>query len=192
MEIQDKALLNAYNVADERSKEMLRAMFPDFDFTVEEKDDRDITERVKTFEDACTELGLVADAVTAQWEAAGLTMPDEVAYQKLRIICAALNEGWQPKFTEDEVRWQPWFYLWTGDELAEKSEEWKRNYALIMTEGVYETEFAGFASAHSTCAPSHTVALFGSRLCLKSEAISDYCGRQFAALWADFYLIRKS
>lgn len=191
MEIQDKDLLNAYDRVDERCKEMLRAMFPDFDFEQQAEDERDITERVKTFEDACTELGLLADSLTEQWRSAGLTMSDEIAYQKLRIICAALNEGWQPQFTEDEWRWQPWFCLWTADELSDKTEDWKCDHALIMTEGEYTTEFAGFAYASSIVAPSTTNTNIGSRLCLKSKALSDYCARQFTALWADFYLIRK-
>lgn len=50
---------------------------------------------------------------------------------------------------------------------------------------------AGFAYAISPSAPSHSHTRFGSRLCLKSDTLAVYCGRQFADLWADFYLIRK-
>jgi len=190
MEIQKQNVIKAYNGADDNGKLMLETLFPDICFTDERKQ-RPIMERVKTFEDACEELGLTEQAVTEQWDNARLDMPDEVAYQKLRIICAALNEGWQPQFTEDEERWYPWFLLWTDSELSEKTEEWKRDHSLIMIQSEYVGEFAGFAYAYSHYAPSCTYASFGSRLCLKSEALADYCGRQFAALWADFYLIRK-
>lgn len=109
---------------------------------------------------------------------------------KLRIIAAALNEGWEPQFTEDEWRWYPWFTLWTEEELSEKSEEWKADRHLIST-GDYSGDFAGFAYAYSTNAPSYTSAAVGSRLCFKSEALATYCGKQFISLWADFNMIKK-
>lgn len=59
----------------------------------EAKEKKPVTERVKTFDDACKELGIDAEAIQQQWQDAGITMLDEVAYQKLRIITAALNEG---------------------------------------------------------------------------------------------------
>jgi len=61
-----------------------------------------ITERIKTFEDAfnlCYNPTLMREYVNNQ-----NASTDLVAYLKLRIIIAALNEGWEPKFTEDEYR----------------------------------------------------------------------------------------
>ena len=55
----------------------------------------------------------------------------------------------------------------------------------------YQTEYAGFAFAKSRYVPSNTDTYFGSRLCLKSDALVKYCGRQFTDIWADFFLIRK-
>lgn len=150
---------------------------------------KDIMERVKTFEDACRELGLDSEDLEQKWEDSNL-MPDEIAYQKLRIICAALNEGWEPQFTEDEWRYYPWFTLWTEDELSEKSDAWKADRHLIST-GDYQTDYAGLASAHSGDAPSSASASVGSRLCLKSDTLAVYCGKQFINIWADFCLIRK-
>ena len=109
---------------------------------------------------------------------------------KLRIIAAALNEGWEPQFTEDECRWYPWFTLWTEEELSEKSDEWKADRHLIST-GDYSGDYAGFASADSNYAPSNTYTYIGSRLCFKSEALATYCGKQFISLWADFNMIKK-
>lgn len=109
----------------------------------EQKDNRPITERVKTFEDACQILGIDAGAIQEQWENAGLTMIDEIAYQKLRIITAALNEGWEPDFTNpDEYRYYPYLCLWTKEELEQKTDEWKdeRNLQLWIGGGKQFTE----------------------------------------------------
>lgn len=150
---------------------------------------KDVTERIKTFEDACRELGIEADKWIQDRKNLGFE-PDVIAYMKLRIICAALNEGWKPKFTEDEWRYYPWFWLYTQDEINDMDEQEKQDRHLIST-GDYETEYAGFAYAHSYSAPSSTYAYFGSRLCLKSEALAVYCGKQFIDIWADFNLIRR-
>lgn len=47
------------------------------------------------------------------------------------------------------------------------------------------------AAYNAANAPSNTRANIGSRLCLKSEALATYCGKQFIRLWADFNLIIK-
>lgn len=157
---------------------------------------KDIMERVKTFEDACRELGEDHPFVRSYNGYANnihennKNDTDILAYLKLRIICAALNEGWEPQFTEDEWRYYPWFTLWTEDELSEKSDEWKTDRHLIST-GEYQTDYAGLVSALSPNAPSHTAASVGSRLCLKSDTLAVYCGKQFINIWADFCLIRK-
>lgn len=157
---------------------------------------KDIMERVKTFEDACRELGEDHPFVRSYNGYANnihennKNDTDILAYLKLRIICAALNEGWEPQFTEDEWRYYPWFTLWTEDELSEKSDEWKTDRHLIST-GEYQTDYAGLVYASSDSAPSNTAAYFGSRLCLKSDTLAVYCGKQFINIWADFCLIRK-
>lgn len=157
---------------------------------------KDIMERVKTFEDACRELGEDHPFVRSYNGYANnihennKNDTDILAYLKLRIICAALNEGWEPQFTEDEWRYYPWFTLWTEDELSEKSDEWKTDRHLIST-GEYQTDYAGLVSANSNNAPSHPSAIICSRLCLKSDTLAVYCGKQFINIWADFCLIRK-
>lgn len=157
---------------------------------------KDIMERVKTFEDACRELGEDHPFVRSYNGYANnihennKNDTDILAYLKLRIICAALNEGWEPQFTEDEWRYYPWFTLWTEDELSEKSDEWKTDRHLIST-GEYQTDYAGLVCAYSYYFPSNPGASIGSRLCLKSDTLAVYCGKQFINIWADFCLIRK-
>lgn len=156
----------------------------------EQKDNRPITERVKTFEDACQILGIDAGAIQEQWENAGLTMIDEIAYQKLRIITAALNEGWEPDFTNpDEYRYYPYLCLWTKEELEQKTDEWKdeRNLQLWLGGGASNFGAAcGLASAYSLSAWSYAAAYLSARLAHKTEELAIYSGKQFTELWANY------
>ena len=159
---------------------------------------KDITERIKTFEDACKELGNDHPFVRTYNEYArnmseeNKNDVDVIAYLKLRIIVAALNEGWKPKFTDDEYRWYPWFKLWTGKELSMIGKAgWKDDRHLIMIDDKYQSEYAGLAFAHSVYAPSSMYTYFSSRLCFKSKELTEYCCKQFISLWADFCLIKK-
>ena len=197
MEIKIENAKAALKTADESVKKVLLALLPELKETeAQTAANRPITERVKTFEDACRELGADHPFVLA-YQNTNLRDPevaeanrDILAYMKLRIIAAALNEGWEPEFTEDEWRWYPWFTLWTEEELSEKSDEWKADRHLIST-GDYSGDWAGFASSLSSVAPSNAITNFGSRLCFKSEALATYCGKQFISLWADFNMIKK-
>jgi len=157
---------------------------------VDEEQPKDITERIKTFNDAC----LMTEGKTEEeWSEENETEKmdaDVLAFLKLRIICAALNEGREPQFTVDEWRWYPLFLLWTEDELSEKSDEWKQAHALRAIND-RRTTYAGFACAGSDDAPSNSNASFGSRLCLKRKALADYCGHQFIDIWLDYCLPKK-
>ena len=160
-------------------------------------DNRPVTERIKSFEDALDELEVraangdnTAKMLYDDWHNVTTDSDDLIAFLKLRIVCAALNEGWEPKHTEDEVRYYPWHWLYTQDELNDMREEEKINRCMLPT-GEYQTEYAGFGSAGSNDAPSGTYACIGSRLCLRSDELAVYCGKQFIKLWADFKLIHK-
>lgn len=158
---------------------------------VEPEQSKDVRERVKTFEDACKELG-EEHLFVKQYNSNELADIDTDldSYLKLRIICAALNEGWEPQFIKDEYRWYPWFYLYAQEEIDKKNDEWKQKRHLIST-GDFHTGYDGFAFVSSDYVPSLANSNIGSRLCLKSEALATYCGTHFIQLWADFNLIRK-
>lgn len=195
MEIKKENIIAAYNKADENGKQMLRALFPDMDFEADNgAENRPIMERVKTFEDACRELGgehpfvMAFDSYLDNVHDAHIQDADIIAYLKLRIICAALNEGWEPQFTEDEWRWYPWFWLYNQDEINNMDEDECRSRRLTTT-GEHQTTYPGFACAGSHYAPSYT--RIGSRFCLKTGALATYAGKQFIELWMDFCLIRK-
>ena len=192
MEISKENIIAAYKAADENGKRMLIALFGE-----EAVKEVAVTERIKTFEDAYNELGSnhpyckTWDGVYQGNENGDCEgIKDVIAYLKLRIICAALNEGWEPKFTEDEERWYPWFFLYTQGEINAETDDWKKQSQLIETGG-YVTDYCGFAYAGSHEVSLYATAGVGSHLCLKSGELATYCGKQFVKLWADFQLIRK-
>lgn len=155
----------------------------------EAKEKKPVTERVKTFEDACKELGIDAEAIQQQWQDAGITMLDEVAYQKLRIITAALNEGWEPEFKEDEYRYYPYCILYTKAEIEQKDDEWKDEHNLQLWIGSGSSSYGaacGLASASSNGAWSIAAADLSARLAHKTEELAIYSGKQFTELWANY------
>lgn len=201
MEIKKENVLAALNTASESAKEVILALFPELkEETAQKAEKRPVTERIKTFEDACRELGEEHPLIQAYRQLLEIATcedyvretfgADTVSYLKLRIICAALNEGWEPKFTEDEWRYYPWFWLYTQDEINDMNEDEKTDRRLMST-GDYQTGYAGLACAASYYAPSYAATYFGSRLCLKSDTLAVYCGKQFIDIWADFCLIHK-
>ena len=155
-----------------------------------------VTERIKTFEDACNEIGednpLVQAYRSADFNTSGnlKEVLDVIAYLKLRIIAAALNEGWEPQFTTDEYRYYPWFYLYTKEELAQKSEQWKKDHSLVLWGGsAYYGTNCGLAFAYSHSAFSRSNAVIGARLAVKSEELAKYFGKQFIEIWKDYCVI---
>lgn len=195
----EQDIIKAYNIARETGEEntckVLEALYPDVDFVP-------VTERVKTFDDALEELGADHPLVKnyPQWsDYMEDNDPNLRAFLQLRIIAAALNEGWVPQFDEDEERWYPWYYLYSADEMAEKSDEWKAarvivpldNYRVVGRSVNNAIAYGGLVYAYAISASSSSHTRHGSRLAFKTEALANYAARQFAELWADFYLIRK-
>ena len=158
----------------------------------DEKDNRPVTERIKTFEDAAMATGMKLPLDDNQLS----YMPkDVVAYMKLRIIAAALNELHEatldefPKFTTKEYRWYPWFYLYTQEEIDKMDEEKKKN---LWRLGGYSINGSNCcpAYANSNFAWSYSYSNVSARLAVKSEELAKYFGQQFIDIWSD-YLISK-
>ena len=126
--------------------------------------DDDVTKRIKTVKDACDELGEKHPLVTQyrlSVAAAYIGDPmteDFIAFLKLRIIAAALNEGWEPTFEKDEERWYPWFTV--------------KQDSLVFAYAYY----AGSISS----------AVYGVRLVFKSKELAEYAGKQFTDIYKDF------
>lgn len=148
---------------------------------------KDIKERIKTFDDAIQELGEEHPYVKAyrEWMKVRLANQKDIeAYLKLRIIAAALNEGWEPKFTKDEWRYFPWFYIYSKEELEEMDEEERSRVVGRAYNNAYAS--GGLAYALANIASSYSYTNFGSRLAFKSEELAVYCGQQFIDIWVDF------
>ena len=156
----------------------------------DEKDKRPVTERIKTFEDACNELGeenvLVQAYRTAEFNTSGNQndVSDVVAYLKLRVIAAALNEGWEPQFTECEDRWHPLFYIHEQEDIDKMSDGKKKTplmFGCISSGG----SSCGLAFALSRKGWSRSLSNLSSRLAVKSKELARYFGEQFIDIWSD-------
>lgn len=119
-----------------------------------------ITERVKTYEDAC-------EIVNFPLGGFGKDTEDESAYKALKVITKALNEGWTPNWDDkEEYKHYPWFKI-------------KRDSSGAAV---------GLEYSNTIYAVSYTNANIGSTLCFKTEALAEYAGRQFIKLWEDYLL----
>ena len=154
--------------------------------TLIDEPEKDVRKRIKTFEDACHEIGIDAEAWNRDKISLGLE-PDVLAFLKLRIIVKALNEGWEPRFTEDECRYYPWFILYTGEEYNKLDEEEKSR--VVFRSSYYAGAFGGVSFAYASSDSSYTVAYIGVRLAFKTSELAAYCGRQFLDIWADFVFL---
>ena len=150
-------------------------------------DNRPVTERIKTFEDAREALGDEHPLVKEYWGVVNVDLDitqDLIAYLKLRIIVAALNEGWEPKFEKDEYRYFPWFYFYTKEEYDKLDDEEKGRCVLRSGYGTNSHYGLVFCSANYDASSSSTNN--GSRLALRTRELAAYAGRQFTEEWADF------
>lgn len=67
-------------------------------------------ETIRTFDDACTKLGIDPETVFSSSDTL-----DEIAYKKLKVVAKAINNGWVPNWNNgDEYKYSPWFNLSSG------------------------------------------------------------------------------
>lgn len=168
-----------------------------FGISEKPKDNRPVTERIKTFEDAYNELGndhpLVSLYNVFSNEVASVSNvkydSDVLAYLKLRIIVAALNEGWEPQFIEGERRWAPWFVLYTNAELNKMNDKDREKVCRVVGRSSHNS-FAngGLVYANASYASSLSYTNSGSRLAFKSEKLAEYAGQQFIEIYRDFMI----
>lgn len=187
LKINVENVLSEYTNADENGKKLLENLFGKDVFVP-----KNVMDRVKTFEDACRELGKNHPLVKSYEALCSVDTDSNLeTYAKLRIICAALNEGWKPQFTKDEYRYYPWFYIYTQEEIEKMDEDEKKELCLWGGHASYGSQ-CGLGCSYSISAFSYSYTVFGARLALKNREMAIYCGRQFIELWADFCFIRKS
>lgn len=143
----------------------------------------DIRDRIKTFEDAKRELGNDHPLVK-EWNLGDNLSADLEAYLKLRIIVAALNEEWKPKFTSDEWRYFPYFYLVTKNEIEKMDDEERSRVVLRSHNGAYAG--GGIVFAYASYDSSNAGTNSGSRLAFKNRDLAIYAGQQFIDIYANF------
>lgn len=158
---------------------------------VEPEQPKNVTERIKTFEDAYNELGSEHQYCKA-WDSIYQgnenddceDIKDVIAYHKIRIIAAALNEGWKPEFTKDEYRYYPYYYFYTKEEYENFSDEDKENSRAVGRSFSNANAYDGLVYADVHHAFSNLD--FGSRLVFKNRELAEYAGMQFIDIYADF------
>ena len=150
-------LVQAYKAATDEQKQLLADLYGEEIFRPQY-----ITERIKTFDDALHALGakhpLVQEFVN---KISYNSSPDLKAYMKLRIICAALNEGWVADFSNfAQEKWFLWFTYRDG----------------------------GFVYALAGNSASYSNAYHGVRLAYKTKELAEYAGKQFVDIYQKLLL----
>jgi hypothetical protein len=115
-----------------------------------------VTDRIKTFDDACRELNIDSNEFFqgSVCKALGEDVPAISAHAMLIIIARALNEGWRADFADgDQIKYYPWF------------------------------KASGVGFSYTDCVYWFTFTSVGSRLCYKSEELARYAGEQFKDLY---------
>ena len=151
----------------------------------------DITDKIKTFDDACKAIGLAGPEALPELlqEKYAAIVPSHIKAQlKLEIITLALNEGWQHIPDGRHYAYWPWFCLYTAGEIADMGKKGAEERAMINATDVSDV-FAGLGYAGSYNAWSYSYAYFGSRLAYKSRELARYSGKQFIELWKEALLI---
>lgn len=171
MEINIENVKAAYKVADAAEKKKLRSLFLDFDKIFP------VTERVKTLVDAIRELGSKHPLVE---NLADLKPGNENlnAFAQLRVICAALNDGWVSK--PGNASYYPAFELFTEAEVKEMDN--KAAEALYIIEPKFDTKYV------AVDCPSAEMLIPENCLFLKTPELAKYCGSQFIDLWMEYLL----
>lgn len=157
LQIKQDSLLAAFRNAGKEGKQVLSDLFGKQVALYD-----NITDRVKSFEDACQVLGISTNVP----EVKGLPRKHQkaiIANYKLIVIAEALNEGWKPNWQDsDEYKYYPWFDM---------------------------SNPAGVGFSYSDDAASGTGASVGSRLCLKNRELAIYFGQTFTDLFNDSLLL---
>ncbi len=123
------------------------------------KQNQSITEKVKTFEDACAIEAPSEDVSNLlSYKGQDKDLLAAQAWAKMNHIRKVLNEGWEPDWmNSNQWKFYPWFKMNTGSGLS----------------------YGDYGYVFST---SHV----GSRLCFKTSELAEYAGTQFLDIYKLF------
>ena len=125
-----------------------------------------ITDKIKSFEDACKHQGLNPNDLPVVDMLPEKDRKSIIAFYKLTIIGRALNEGWEPNWSDwNEWKYYNWFYV--------KEREDQRSSGFRCDVTYYTT----------------TRTRTGSRLCFKNRELAQYAAEQFKELYREYLLI---
>ena len=158
LEITKEAAIKAHDEASTKGKTLLENLFGKRVFQ------KDITERVKSIEDAIRELGNNDVEVIQLNRMKSIGLQNHIiGNQELIVIAKALNEGWQPDWKNDnEYKYFPWFKM-------------------------DDSSSAGrFSFCGSDARLSYS--FVSSRLCFKSRELSNYAGNQFEDIYRKVFI----
>nr|WP_299385560.1 hypothetical protein [Allomuricauda sp.] len=151
LKISKDAAITAHKKAKNSGKRLLEDLFGENTFI------NNIKDRIRSWEDVLEYHS--KDPKTFIDGCLGLS-DDEMAYRKVKLIAAALNEGWQPDWTDSsQYKYYPWFDMGgsSGSGFAyDGYDDW---------------------NSDSDC---------GSRLCYKSRELAEYAGKQFTDIYKEF------
>lgn len=125
-----------------------------------------VTDRVKTFEDACAELGINTGDIVKLSVISELSGDAKSigAYAQLIIITRALNEGWEPDWSNgDQPKYFPYF----------------------------EANKAGSGFSYDDCDLWYAYSAVGSRLCFKTAELAKYAGEHFIEIYNEFLTLNS-
>ena len=127
-----------------------------------------ITEKVKSYEDACEVKGVDPVENLPYKEPVNTDQKAINAFAKITTIIQVLNEGWQPDWNnDDEYKYYPWFDMET--------------YPDQVGSGV------GFSFGGYGCGGSASGV--GSRLVFRTRALAEYAGKQFLDIYRAYMVI---
>ena len=188
-----------FNIPDDRVEEF-KALMENFGSSEKPANDEGyvraldtslpITERVKTFDDACR---IVHGKTAEQWLSENETDHMEahvLAYLKLCVIAKALRNGWKPVYDGTTPRYFPWLAIWTKDEQKNMSESEKKEWQLVpLPAGVGDAldgSDLGVSVLDSNGVVSYAHPTFGGALASEKSEIARYFGSAFLDIWVDY------
>lgn len=175
-------VVNCFSSAGSEAREVLKRLFGEKVF---EFDYRTIT----SFEKACDRqcISAVIPAVKTRTDANQNALISAGALYQLLTIQDAVNYGW--KQSDDEWGWFPYWVLYTKQELKEMGEKKRKENGIRLLSGVaaHYAEFAGVRGAYAFYRGTFSVTSFGFPLCLKSQEMALWMGKEFESLFFQYY-----
>ena len=159
IEITKISAATAYKNADANGRKLLEDLLG-----LENISKGPVMDRIKTFDDVLEEHHPkdLSALVLLNYNGTDRDMISAQAYLKLTLIARALNEGWEPDWSNsNERKYTPWF-----------------------------KHQSGFGLSYDGCVGWNAHTFVGSRLCYKSSELAVYAAKQFADIYNDYLTIK--